>query len=77
MHMVQIETGGHSPMHSHKDRPGMACVAQGVMTEQRGGKTTEYHAGDIMVDDKDTTHWLENKGTEPVLFVIAEITKAP
>jgi len=74
---VQMEPGGHFVMHSHKDRPGMAYVVQGVLTEQQAGKTTEHHVGDIMVEDKDTTHWIENNGTEPVSFVAIDITKAP
>jgi quercetin dioxygenase-like cupin family protein len=72
-----MEPGGHSPVHSHKDRPGMGYVIQGVLTEQRAGKTTEYHAGDIWVEDKDTTHWIENNGTEPVLCLAIDITKVP
>jgi quercetin dioxygenase-like cupin family protein len=75
--VLTMEPGGHSTGHSHKDRPGMGYVVQGVLTEQRAGKTTEYHMGDIWVEDKDTTHWIENNGTEPVLFLAIDITKAP
>jgi quercetin dioxygenase-like cupin family protein len=77
MRVVQMEPGGHFVMHSHKDRPGMGYVVQGVLTEQRVGKTTELRVGDIMVEDKDTTHWIENNGTEPVLLLAIDITKAP
>jgi quercetin dioxygenase-like cupin family protein len=77
MRLVQMEPGGHFVMHSHKDRPGMGYVVQGVLTEQRVGKTIEHHVGDIMVEDKDTTHWIENNGTEPVLLLAIDITKAP
>jgi quercetin dioxygenase-like cupin family protein len=77
MRVIQLEPGGNSTMHSHKDRPGMGYVVQGVLTEQRAGKKTELQAGDIWVEDKDTTHWIENSGTEPVLIVAIDITKAP
>jgi quercetin dioxygenase-like cupin family protein len=77
MRVVQMESGGHFVMHSHKDRPGMGYVVKGVLTEQRGGKTTELHVGDIMVEDKETTHWIENNGTEPVLLLAVDIMKAP
>jgi quercetin dioxygenase-like cupin family protein len=43
----------------------------------RVGKTTDHHVGDIMVEDKDTTHWIEKNGTEPVLLLAIDITKAP
>ena len=77
MRVVQMEPAGHSAMHSHKDRPGMLYVLQGVVTEHRVGGTTEHRAGDICVEDKDTAHWIENNGTEPVLFLAMDITKAP
>jgi quercetin dioxygenase-like cupin family protein len=64
-------------MHSHKDRPGMGYIVQGILTEQRIGKTIEHHAGDIFVEDKDTTHWIENNGMEPVLLLAIDITKTP
>jgi quercetin dioxygenase-like cupin family protein len=75
--VVQMEPAGHSPMHSHKNRPGMLYVLQGVATEHRVGGTTEHRVGDILVEDKDTTHWIENNGTEPLLFLSLDITKAP
>lgn len=34
MRVIQVEPAGCTPMHSHKDRPGMAYVLQGVVTEQ-------------------------------------------
>jgi quercetin dioxygenase-like cupin family protein len=75
--VVQFEPAGHSAMHSHKDRPGMGYVLQGVVTEHRVGGTTEHRVGDIWVEDKDTTHWIENNGTEPMLVLAIDITKAP
>ena len=77
MRVVMIEPGGHFVMHSHKDRPGMGYVVQGVLTEHRVGGTTEHRVGDIMVENKDTTHWIQNNGTEPVLLLAVDITKAP
>ena len=75
--VVQMEPGGHFVMHSHKGRPGMAYIIQGVLTEHGVGGTTEHRVGDIMVENKDTTHWIQNNGTEPVLFLAIDITKAP
>ena len=75
--VVQMEPGGHFVMHSHKDRPGMAYIVQGVLTEHQDGGTTEHRLGNIMVENKDTTHWIQNNGIEPVLFLAIDITKAP
>ncbi len=77
MRVVRIEPGGHVAMHSHKDRPAMDYIVQGVLTENRVGGTIEHRVGDIMVQNKDTTHWVQNKGTEPVLLLSGDITKAP
>ena len=74
---IQMEPGGHFVMHSHRDRPGMGYLIQGVLTEQGVGGTTEHRVGDIMVENKETTHWIQNNGTEPVLFLAIDITKAP
>jgi quercetin dioxygenase-like cupin family protein len=75
--VVQMEPGGHFVMHSHKDRPGMGYLIQGVLTEHGVGGTTEHRVGDIMVENKDTTHWIQNNGTEPVLLLAIDITKVP
>lgn len=77
MRVFQVEPAGHTPMHSHKNRPGMAYVLQGVVTEHGVGGATEHRAGDIWVEDKGTTHWMENNGTEQALVLAIDITKAP
>lgn len=77
MRVIQVEPAGCTPMHSHKDRPGMAYVLQGSVTEHGVGGTTERCAGDIWVEDRDTSHWMENSGTGPALVLAIDITKAP
>ncbi len=77
MRVIQVEPAGHTPKHSHKDRPGMGYVLQGAVTEHGVRGTTEYRAGDIFVENRDTTHWMENNGTEPALVLAIDITKAP
>lgn len=71
---VEIAPGGRFGIHSHENRPGLVQVQQGVMTELRpGGYEREYHPGDIMMELLDVTHWVENRGTEPVVMVAADI----
>jgi len=63
--------------HSHKDRPSVAYVVQGTMTEHRdGGATKEHPKGDAWSEGKETTHWSENKGKTPVVLVVGGIFKA-
>jgi quercetin dioxygenase-like cupin family protein len=64
MRMVTIEPGGvFGPIHDHKDRPGIVYILQGTITDQRNGVATDYGPGVGWPEDRNTTHWLENRGT--------------
>ncbi len=75
--MLTIEPGGIVGVHSHKDRPGTAYVLSGKIIEHRGDTVKEYGAGDAWPENKDTMHWLENKGTIPVVLIAADVFKQP
>lgn len=76
LRVVTIEPGGIAAVHSHNGRPGMAWVAQGTLTEHREGKgVKEYRPGEVLVEDKDTVHWAENKGSEPLVVVAVDVFK--
>ncbi len=77
MRMVTIDPGSVFAVHSHKDRPGTVYVLQGKITEHRGDAVTVYSAGDTWPEDKETTHWLENKGTTPAVLIAVDIFKQP
>jgi quercetin dioxygenase-like cupin family protein len=65
MRMVTIEPGGvFGPIHDHIDRPGMVYILQGTITDYRDGVATEYGPGVGWPEDKNTTHWLENRGND-------------
>jgi quercetin dioxygenase-like cupin family protein len=77
MRMVTIEPGGIlGPIHDHKDRPGMVYILQGTITDYRNGVATEYGPGMGWPEDKDTTHWLENRGPTPAVEVSVDIVRA-
>ena len=64
MRLVTIEPGGViGPIHDHKDRPGIVYILQGTITDHRNGVATDYGPGLGWPEDKNTLHWLENKGT--------------
>jgi len=64
MRMVTIEPGGvFGPIHDHKGRPGTVYVLRGTITDHRNGRTADYGPGVGWPEDRNTTHWLENKGT--------------
>ena len=74
MRMVTIEPGGViGPIHNHKDRPGVVYILQGTITDHRNGAAKEYGPGVGWPEDKNTTHWLENKGTITAVEISVDI----
>jgi hypothetical protein len=66
MRLVTIEPGGvFGPVHDHKDRPGLVYILQGTITDHRDGVATDYGPGVGWPEDRNTTHWLENRGGTP------------
>jgi quercetin dioxygenase-like cupin family protein len=77
MRMVTIEPGGvFGPVHDHIDRPGMVYILQGTITDHRDGAATEYGPGVGWPEDKDTTHWLENRERTSAVEISVDIVRA-
>lgn len=77
MRMITIEPGGVLGLHSHKGRPDTAYMLQGKVVEHMGDLTKEINTGDAFASTKETSHWLENKGTTPAIFIAVDIFKQP
>jgi len=76
MRMVTIEPGGvFGPIHDHKNRPGLVYILQGTITDYRNGVAKEYGPGVGWPEDKNTKHWLENRGTIPAVEISVDIVK--
>jgi len=76
MRMVTIEPGGvFGPMHNHKDRPGIVYILQGTITDHRDGNATDYGPGVGWPEDRNTNHWLENRGTIPAMEISVDIIR--
>ena len=74
MRMVTIEPGGvFGPVHDHIDRPGIVYILQGTITDHRDGVTTNYGPGVGWPEDRNTKHWLENKGTIPAVEISVDV----
>ena len=74
MRMVTIEPGGvFGPLHDHAGRPGTVYVLQGTITDHRDGVATEYGPGVGWPEDRNTTHWLENRGSTPAVEISVDI----
>ena len=76
MRMVTIEPGGvFGPIHDHKDRPGTVYILQGTITDHRNGVATDYGPGVGWPEDRNTTHWLENRGTITAVEISVDIVR--
>ena len=77
MRKVTIEPGGvFGPVHDHKGRPGVVWILQGTITDHRGGVATDYGPGVGWPEDRETRHWLENRGTDPAVEISVDIVTA-
>ncbi|CAN7243041.1 quercetin dioxygenase-like cupin family protein [Arthrobacter sp. PvP023] len=72
--MVTIEPGGvFGPVHDHVGRPGTVYILQGTITDHRNGVATDYGPGVGWPEDRNTNHWLENRGTVPAVEISVDI----
>ena len=73
---ITFAPGGVAGIHSHKDRPAIAYIKEGTLTEFReGGYTKQYKPGDVLRESRDVTHWAENKSGAPVKLIGVDIVK--
>jgi quercetin dioxygenase-like cupin family protein len=76
MRLVTIEPGGvFGPLHDHAGRPGTVYILQGAITDFRDGVATEYGPGLGWPEDRNTLHWLENRGPVPAIEISVDIVE--
>jgi quercetin dioxygenase-like cupin family protein len=74
MRLVTLEPGGViGPIHNHIDRPGVVYILQGKITDHRNGVVKEYGPGVGWPENKNTTHWLENRETTTAVEISVDI----
>src|SRR5678810_1182375 len=77
MRMVTIEPGGvFGPVHDHVGRPGTVYILQGTITDHRDGVATDYGPGLGWPEDRNTLHWLENRGTIEAVEISVDIVRS-
>ncbi len=72
---VTIDPGGVVGVHSHKGRPGVAYIVSGTLTEHVGDDARQHQQGESWTEEKNTTHWSENKGSSPVVILAVDVFK--
>jgi quercetin dioxygenase-like cupin family protein len=76
MRRFTIEPGGvFGPIHDHAGRPGTVYILQGTITDHRDGVATDYGPGPGWPEDRNTRHWLENRGHIPAVEISIDIVK--
>lgn len=74
LRMFTFEPGAvFGPMHDHRGRPGLVYILEGTITDHRDGIATEYGPGVGWPEDRNTMHWLENRGTTSAVEVSVDI----
>ena len=76
MRLVTIAPGGvFGPVHNRKDRPGTVFILEGTITDHRNGVATDYGPGVGWPEDRNTTHWLENRGSTAAVEISVDIVR--
>jgi len=73
MQLTTYEPGASNSEHSHKDRPEVVYILSGKIIDHRGDVAKEYGPGDTFTADRNTVHWMENKGTVPAVMLVTGI----
>lgn len=73
-----IAPGGVVAVHQHDQRPGVAYVVEGEMTEFRGdgGTPIVHRPGSAAFEWTGVTHWWENRGAGKARAVVVDIVPA-
>ena len=76
MRRITVQPGGVIALHSHVDRPAVTYMLQGQMTyHQEGRPDLVANSGDGFAEGRATTHWGENTGKVPAVWVAVDIPK--
>jgi quercetin dioxygenase-like cupin family protein len=76
MRLFTFEPGAvFGPTHDHKDRPGIVYILKGTITDHRDGVATDYGPGVGWPEDRNTMHWLENRGTAAAMEISVDVVR--
>lgn len=64
------------PLHDHVGRPGLVFILEGTITDHRDGVATDYGPGVGWPEDRNTLHWLENRGDSAAVEISVDILSA-
>lgn len=74
MRKVTLQPGGAQGIHNHVGRPAITYMLQGQMTyHQAGTPDLVANPGDGFAEGRATTHWSENTGNVPAVWITVDI----
>jgi quercetin dioxygenase-like cupin family protein len=69
-----VAPGGRIGLHSHHGDPTIVYLLEGVLTNHHDDGTTEqFRPGQVFAEYGPRSHWVENAGAVPVVFIAANI----
>ena len=76
MRKITVQPGGALALHNHVDRPAVTYMLQGQMAYYQEGKPDVVaNAGDGFAEGRATTHWGENTGKVPAVWIAVDIPR--
>jgi quercetin dioxygenase-like cupin family protein len=76
MRKITVQPGGALALHNHVDRPAVTYMLQGEMTyHQQGKPDVVVRPGGGFAEGRATTHWAENTGKVPAIWIAVDIPK--
>ena len=76
MRRITVQPGGAMALHNHIDRHAVTYMLQGEMTYHQDGKPDlVIRAGEGFAEGRTTTHWAENTGKVPAVWIAVDIPK--
>jgi quercetin dioxygenase-like cupin family protein len=76
MRKVTLQPGGVLGLHNHVDRPAVTYLLQGQVTYHQDGKPDAVVTpGGGFAEGRATTHWAENTGKVPAVWIAVDIPK--
>jgi quercetin dioxygenase-like cupin family protein len=74
MRRITVQPGGALALHNHIDRPAVTYMLRGEMTyHYADGRDAVLRAGEGFAEGRATTHWAENTGKEPAIWIAVDI----
>ena len=76
MRKLTLQPGGVLGVHDHNDRPALTYVLEGEVTYRQAGRPDQViKAGEGMAEGRGATHWAENTGKVPAVWIGVDIPK--